>query len=161
MKAGCVPAADGETAAGCDTTIKYGSVAAACGVTAAACGVVAGCVTMTGCTRVECCMLAGDSRGTDNVTAVTCEVALDEAGEVATATLEMPPETSGDVVVSVGRRALLTTVPSRIPYSSSAIVVEFEVLSLFRLIIYFANSKLNFKAFDYFVDFCGCKTTGN
>ena len=55
----------------------------------------------------------------------------------------------------VGRRASLVTIPDKIAYSSSAITVEFAVLFLIRLIIYFPNSKLIFEVFSYSAIFCG------
>ena len=80
--------------------------------------------------------------------------------DVAIVTLEIAPEAAGDVAVSVGMRASLVTIPNRMASLSSEITVEFTVLSLIRPIIYFANSGLNFEAFDDSADFCGCGTTG-
>ena len=95
---------------------------------------------MTGCTRTAGCGFAGDFRCPD---------------DVATTTLEMAPEAADNAAVSVVRRPLLTTVPAWIASSSSAITVKFGVLSLIKPIIYFANSGLNFEAFDDSADFCG------
>ena len=117
----------------------------------------------TVCTRSAGFGLAGDFKS-------TLEAAPKGAGDIASAAfekapkapndIEMAPETADDVTVSVGRRAILTTVRVWIAFSSSAIIVEFAVLTVITVIKYFANSGLNFEAFDNFADVCGCETTG-
>ena len=181
-----VAAAACSVAAGCVTTVECGTAAAAFGVAVAECGEAAGCVTTTGCKRTAGYGLAGDSRGAleaapnaagDIAEAVferapeapvdIAPAAFEEAPEapeapddIAPAAFKVAPEAPDDVAVSVGKRVSLATVPDRIAYSSSAITVEFAVLSLIRPIIYFANSGLNFKAFDDSADFCNCGSTG-
>ena len=125
---------------------------------------------MNGCTRTAGCGIASDFRGAYDVAAVTLEVAPEAADDVAPATLEvapevavdfatamleLAPESAGDVAISVGRRASLSTVPVQIASSSTAIIVQFAILSLIRPIIYFANFGLNFEAFDDSAYFCG------
>ena len=96
----------------------------------------------------------------DDIAPAVFEVEPEAPDDVAMTTLEMAPKAAGDVEGSVGMRALLIAVPARIASSSSAITVGFAVLSLVRPIIYFANSSLNFEAYDDSADFSGCETTG-
>lgn len=91
----------------------------------------------------------------DDVAPAAFEVALEAPDDFAIATLEMAPETADNVAVLVGTRALLITELARVASPSSAIIVEFAVLSVIRPIIYFANFGLNFETFDYSADICG------
>ena len=97
----------------------------------------------------------------DNIAPAAFDKAPEAPDDVALVTLEIAPEEAGDVAVSIGKRASLVNVPDRKASSSFAITVEFAVVVLIRPIIYFANSVLNFEAFDDSANFCSCGTTGS